>query len=145
MDPEQMQKMMSDRFKEQLEIGDEEWTVIGPKVMKVVTSSSQSSGNPMRMMMGRPGMQGGPDMQGRPPRNRMPGNFGQSAADESMQDLQKLLEDKNADTKKIKQQVTKVRKAKEKSQRESASAKRELRELLTIRQEAILISMGLLD
>ncbi|MFC1838273.1 hypothetical protein ACFL1N_01735 [Thermodesulfobacteriota bacterium] len=149
-DPGQMQNMISNMFKEQLGISDDEWTVIGPKVMNVLTLSSQSRANPMRMMRaGRPGGPGGqatPDMQGqRQMRNRMPGIFGQGEEDENMQALQKLLEDKNADASQIKQLVTKVRKAREKSQRELAAAKKELRELLTVRQEAILISMGLLD
>jgi hypothetical protein len=150
----QMQGMMANNLKEQLSISDDEWTVIGPKVMKVVTLSmqSQSRGNPMGMMMGRgnrpggPRGQGGPDMQGqRPPRNRMQGMFGQSDSDTSMEELQKLLENKNADPNLIKQAVTKVRQAKEKNQREFAAAKKELRELLTVRQEAIMISMGMLD
>jgi len=148
IDPEQMQKMISDGLKQQLEISDDEWTVIGPKVMNILSFSMQTRvGGSMRMFMGRsgrPGGQGGADTQDRR-RNRMPGMFGESAADDGMPELQKLLEDKNADPKMIKQQVTKVRKAKEKSQRELASAKKELRELLTVRQEAILISMGLLD
>lgn len=159
VDPEQMQQqiqqMMSDRFKEQLGISDEEWVVIGPKVMKVLTLSSQSMGNPMRMMIGRPGAQGfgpqgpgqqRPGQQGRPNiRDRISGIFGQNGGDDSMLELQNLLEDENADTNKIKQLVAKVRREREKSQRELAAAKKELRELLTVRQEAILISMGLLD
>lgn len=102
------------------------------------------------MLMGRPGAQGfgsqGSAKQGRPNmRIRMPANFRQNEADESIQELQKLLEDDNADPNRIKQQVTKVRKAKEKSQQELATAQKELRELLTVRQEAMLIAMGLLD
>lgn len=90
--------------------------------------------------MGRPGSQGRPNM-----RRQMPGNLQPGAADESMQELQKLLDDKNTPTSKIKDQVTKVRKAREKDQQESAKAKKELRELLTVKQEATLISMGLLE
>lgn len=139
INPEQMQKMMSERLQKTLNISDEEWTVIGPKVMKVVTLSFQSRGNPMRMMMGRS------DVPGRPPRDRMPGNLQSGVADKSMQELQKLLEDKNTAPEKIKQQITKIRKEKDKSQKELAEAKKDLRELLTVRQEATLISMGLLD
>lgn len=154
-DPEQIQQqiqqMMSDRFKEQLDISDEEWTVIGPKVMNVLALSSQSRGNPMRVMIGgRPGAQEfgpqGGGQQGRPNmRNRMPGLFGQNGEDDSVQELQKMLEDKNADANKIKQLVTKIRQARAKSEQELAAARKELRELLTVRQEAVLISMGLLD
>ena len=41
--------------------------------------------------------------------------------------------------------VSEVRKAREKSEQELATAQKELRELLTVRQEAILITLGLLD
>ena len=156
-DPSQMQKMIEDRLKEQLDISDEEWTVIGPKVIKVVTLSFQSRGNPigaMRMILpfgnrpGRPGDQGTSDRQNRSQRRNMMPDFlgaGESEVDTAMEELQTILENKNADPKLIKQAVTKVRRAKEKGQREAATAKKELRELLSVRQEAFLISMGLLD
>lgn len=152
-DPAQMQQMMSERFKETLELNDEEWQVIGPKVIKVLEMSFQQRGNPIRMFGGRQGMQG---MQGPP---GQPGQQGQrqftqrrnnsafpsGAGDETMQQLQKLLENKNASTAEIKNLVTKVRKEREKMEQEKMTAQKELRELLTVRQEAILISMGLLD
>ena len=156
-DPSQMQKMIENRLKEQLDISDEEWTVIGPKVIKVVTLSFQSRGNPigaMRMILpfgnrpGRPGDQGISDRQNRSQsRNMMPDflGAGESEVDTAMEELQTILENKNADPNQIKQAVTKVRRAKEKGEREAAAAKKELRELLSVRQEAFLISMGLLD
>jgi len=41
--------------------------------------------------------------------------------------------------------LTEVRNAREKTQEELAKAQKELRELLTLKQEAILVSVGLLE
>ncbi len=140
-DPAQMQKMMEQRLKETLELNDEEWSVIGPKVMKVFELSMSSRGNPGRMMMGRPGMQP-PNSNRR--RGGMPG-MQESPVDTAMQELQTLLEKKDASVDDIKAKVIKIRKAKEKVQQENTSAQKELRELLTVKQEATLIAMGMLD
>lgn len=139
-DPGQMQRMMSESFKELLELNDEEWTVIRPKIVKVLTLSLQSSGNPLSMLMVRPGAQGLSNM-----RRRFPANSQSNTMEESMQRLKKLLENKDTTTAQIRDQVIKVRKEREKKQQELMTAKKDLRELLTVRQEAILISMGLLD
>lgn len=137
-DPGQMQRMMDKRLKELLECGDEEWTVIEPKVLKVLTLSSQSRGFNMGMIFRRS------NNQGNTPANRMDRPF-RNQGDESLTALQELLENKEATASQIKEQVDEVRKAREKSEQELAMARKELRELLTVRQEAILISIGLLN
>lgn len=146
-DPQQMQQMMSDRLRDILGISEEEWTVIGPKVLKVLSLNMESRGNPMRMFLGRPGSQGPGGQAGaaQSMRRRFTGNTQPGPMDLAMEELQKLLEDENSDAGKIKQAVTKIRKEREKNEQEIARAKKELRELLSVRQEAILISMGLLD
>lgn len=138
-DPEQMQKIMGERLKDVMELNDEEWKVIGPKVMKVVALSLQPRGNPMRLLGG------GPGMQRQSPARKINPNLQPDAVGESMQQLQKLLENKNTSTSEIKEQVIKVREARESIDQEKIAAQKELRELLTVRQEATLISMGLLD
>ena len=149
MNPDQMQQMMAQRLKEMLELNDEEWSVIGPKVMKVFELSMQNRGNPGMMFMGRRGMQpgGGPGMtQGDSSRRR--GRFGgmsESPVETAMNELQTLLQKKDASVDDIKAQVIKIRRAKDKVQQEKASAQKELRELLTVKQEATLIAMGVLD
>ena len=148
-DPAQIQQMLGDRFKEILELSDDEWTVIGPKVIKVLEMSFQQRGNPMnmRMMFGNRGPQGQQGPQGQRQFSQRGNNpaFSSGTGDESIQELQKLLENKNASAAEIKSLVTKVRKDREKMEQEKMAAQKELRELLTVRQEAILISMGLLD
>ncbi|MBN1907741.1 MAG: hypothetical protein JW927_21885 [Deltaproteobacteria bacterium] len=143
-DPAQMQQMLGDRFKETLELSDDEWKVIGPKVTKVLSFSFQQRGNPLRMFGGnRPGMQG---MQGgtNPGRKINPG-LQANSGDTSMEDLQKVLDSKSSSADEIKRAVNKVREVRQKAEQEKMAAQKELRELLTVRQEAILISAGLLD
>jgi hypothetical protein len=154
-DPAQMQQMLGERFKDVLGLSDDEWKVIGPKVTKVFEMSFQQRGNPMRLFgnrgpQGPQGPQGqlGPQGQQGQRQFTQRGNnpaFQAGAADESIQQLQKLLENKDAPAADIKNAVNKVRKDREKMEQEKLAAQKELRELLTVRQEATLISMGLLD
>ena len=55
------------------------------------------------------------------------------------------MEKDEAKRKEIKSKLTVLRKAREKAKRELAKAQKELSELLTVRQEAQLVLMGLLD
>jgi hypothetical protein len=139
--PEQMQKMISERLKQSLGATDDEWTIIGPKVLKVFTlTSSQARGLQVRSLMGRS------NNQGNAASATAAGNRSSAVAgDKTLEELQKLLENKDATSAQIKNKVSEVRKAKEKNSQELAMAQKELRELLTLRQEAILISVGLLE
>ena len=58
-DPERMRQMMEQRMKEQLGATDQEWKVLGPRVMKVSELNRQISG------FGRGGMFGGRMFGGR--------------------------------------------------------------------------------
>jgi len=154
---EQMQAMVTQNLKQLLGSTDEEWTVIGPKVLKVYTlaSSSQSRGFNMRNLMGRNTAQGSTlsgaqantqsntqaGTQGRGVDNRSMGATG----DTTLEELQKLLESEDTTTTQIKNKVSEVRNAREKARQDLVKAQKELRELLTLKQEAILISVGLLE
>lgn len=150
-DPEQMQQMVAQRYKELLGMSDEEWAVTGPYVLKVATLSSaaQSRGAGMRMMMGgRGNMQQGTQAQGQnqaQDQNQRGRRMTAGAQDENLQALQTLLEDENATNDEIKAKLSTLRKARETAKQELAVAQKELRELLTLRQEARLVVMGLLE
>lgn len=147
-DPAQMRQMMEQRMREMLGATDQEWKVLGPRVMKVQELSRQSGGGRGGMMMfggmGGPGGRGGP--QGAQ-RGRGPGaTDGQlSEVEKAQEELQTLLENTAATPEQIKQAVTKLRAAKEKAKQELAKAQQDLRQVLTVRQEAQLILMGMLD
>jgi hypothetical protein len=146
MSSEERQQRMAQRYQELLGMSDEEWAVIGPYVLKVSTLSSSSSnrGSAMRTLMGTrgnrtddTGQDKSQDQRGR--------DTTKDGGDESLEALQTLLDDENATSGEIKTKLAALRKAREKSKQELIAAQRELRELLTLRQEATLVVMGLLE
>lgn len=155
IDQEQMQQMMAERYMELLGMSDEEWAVIGPYVLKVqeLSSSTQTRRSGMRMMMGgRGNMPQGEQAQGEDQTQDQASNQDQrgrgmmrGSQDENLTALQTLLEDENATNDEIKSKLAALRKAREIAKKELATARKELRELLTLRQEAMLVVMGLLE
>ena len=149
-DPAQMRQMMEQRMREMLGATAEEWKVLGPRVMKVQELSRQTAGGPGMMFgpMGRRGT-GGPGMGG--PGGDRPGGRGMgmnrelTEVEKIQEELQTLLENTTAAPEQIKQQVTKLRAAREKAKQDLAKAQQDLRQVLTVRQEAQLVLMGMLD
>jgi hypothetical protein len=137
-DPEQMQKMMADfrkqaqdQLKVRLGSTDEEWAVLEPKITAVQNLVMQKGAGGMGGMMGR---------------------FSFGAATQPATDMQKArqaLQDvvKNADATKgqIQGALDGYRAAVGKLNAELVKAQNELRQILIVRQEAILSQMGLLE
>jgi len=65
--------------------------------------------------------------------------------DQAKSELRELLGNKDAASEQIKAGLTALRLANEKARQELAKARQELRQLLTVRQEATLVLSGLLD
>jgi uncharacterized protein (UPF0147 family) len=139
-DPEQVQKIVSEvrkqaqtQLKDALGATDEEWQVLGPKVEKVQTLTLQSRG--VGMALGRLG----------------PGGFNagggteQTEVQKKLQALQTLLKNKDASPENIRAALKDYREAKAKAKAELEKARAELKELVTVRQEALLITMDLLE
>jgi len=155
MDSAQMQQMMAQRYQELLGMSDEEWAVIGPYVLKVATLSqaTQTRGSAMRTMMGGRGNTPGSDTgRNRSQDRNAPATQDQrgrgmmtGGGDENLQSLETLLEDENASSDEIKAKLSALRKSREASKQELIAAQKELRELLTLRQEATLVVRGLLE
>jgi hypothetical protein len=148
-DPERMRQMMEQRMQEQLGATDQEWKVLGPRVMKVSELSRQSSGFGRGGMFGG-GMFGGRRGQGGPQGNRFGGGPGAparelTAVEKASEQLSTLLENSSSTSEQIKKQLTVLRAAKEKAKQELAVAQKELREIVTVRQEGRLVLMGMLD
>jgi hypothetical protein len=151
-DPARMRQMMEQRMKEQLGATDAEWQVLGPRLTKVMNLSRQTGGGMGRMMMGRRGRQGGPQGgpqdQQRGDRRGGRGPFGggePTAVDTAAEALQTTLSNTEATPEDIKAKLTAFRSAKEKAKQELAKAQQDLRQVLTLRQEAQLVLMGMLD
>jgi hypothetical protein len=130
---------MTERFQELLGCTDEEWSVIGPRVLNLFTLSNQSSGGSMRSIFGRSSR--GDDTNSR----RGGTEDSDSEEDELLERLQELLDEENPSTSEIKSLMNEIRQARQAAEQELAQAQKELRELLTLRQEAILFAMGMLD
>jgi len=157
--PEQMrarmQEMMNQRMKEQLGItGDDEWKVIQPRLQKVQDLSRQvSPGGRMgtfggRGMVGGPGGRGqaqgpgqgpGPDARGTAPDREL------SAVEKAAQELQDLLATEAPKAEDIKTKLTAYRTAREKTKSDLAKAQDELKQIVTVKQEAALVLMGMLN
>jgi len=144
-DPERMRQMMEQRIQQQLGATDQEWKILGPRVMKVSELNRQASG------FGRGGMFGGMGgRRGGPQGDRPGGRPGtpareQTAVEKATEQLQTSLDNTSTAPEEIKKQLTALRAAREKAKQELAAAQQELRKVLTVRQEAQLVLMGMLD
>jgi len=145
-DPEQMRARMEQfrqeaakRMKEALGASDEEWQVLQPRIEKVQTLSRQSRGG-----MGFMGFRGGfraPEREGQPQAPERE----QTAIEKAMDGLRKVLENKEAGADQIKGALTALRQARAQAKEELNKAQDSLREVVTVRQEAQLVAMGILE
>ena len=133
-DPGQFQKMIEDRLKERLGATDEEWTAIQPRLEHVLTLQREAmmgGGMGMGMLFGRG--PGGFQNQGEP-----------SPVVKAAQDLQAAV-DSNGGANEISAKMTAYREAQAKARNDLAEARKSLKELLTNKQEAVLLMTGILD
>jgi hypothetical protein len=138
-DPAQMRQMMADRLKQQLNVDDEAWKVMEPRVMKVFDLSRQATAGGRGMFGGRGGRGGNGGPQGQAPQGE------QTAVDKATTALSTTLENQSASPDDIKKQLTAVREAREKAKQDLAAAQADLKQILTLRQEAQLVLMGMLN
>jgi hypothetical protein len=126
-DPAQFQQRMMERYKEQLEFKDDtEWKAVQPLVQKVMDA---------RMSSFRGGFGGR--------RGGGPGGGGTQPSNPEADALQKAI-DAKASNAELKAAVTKFVETRKIKQAELEKAQTDLRKVLTVRQEAIATSMGLL-
>ena len=129
-DPNSIRKMYADRIKQALGATDEEWTILEPKIEKVTLLRMQMQGGGMGMMImgmfGRPGAE---------PSDLM----------KAQQALAQVLAKKDAAPGDINDALKALRAAKAKAKVELEKAQAELKEVLTLRQEAQLVQMGTMD
>src|SRR5436309_1881660 len=139
-DPAQFRQQMEDRLKEQLGTNEDEWKVLQPKVQKVFDAQRDAGRGFGFGGMGRRGGGGGG------------GGFGgggggsdqpQSAVAKAQQDLRTTLDNKSASADEISAKLTALRDARTKARADLEAAQKELKEVLTARQEAVLVSMGM--
>ncbi|MBM4025306.1 MAG: hypothetical protein FJ280_07855 [Planctomycetes bacterium] len=110
-----------DDLKSQLGISDEEWRVLRPRLQALYNLV-----HPLSPM--------GPG--GGPPKTEV---------EQRSRELRELLQEEKAPADQIKTKLTALRAAKEKAAQELSQARQGLRQLMTLRQEAVLVLNGLLD
>jgi hypothetical protein len=133
-DPAEWQKRMMDRFKEQLKAPDDEWAVIQPKLEKVMTAQRESRAGGM---FGG-GRRGGPGGGGDQPQDT-------SALGTASRELRTALENENTSGEEIDKKLAAYRDARAKAEENLAAARKDLKEILSARQEASLVMMGILE
>jgi chromosome segregation ATPase len=116
----QRQRAFED-LKEQLGISDKEWPVIKPRLQAVYNLV-----HPVSQMMGK---------------NEAP----KTELEQRSRDLRELLRDEGAAADQIKANLTAFRAAREQAAQELSKARQSLRQLMSLRQEAVLVLNGLLD
>lgn len=130
---ERMQQMMLEGLRRQIEVNDDEWKVLEPRISKVMELSMKTRFSGFR------GMMGGRDRDPQAESGELTGL--QKATNE----LQETIKDQEATSDVVKEKLLALRKEKEKSQQELAKARAELLSVLSVRQEAALVLMGVLE
>ncbi len=147
-DPEQMRIRMMERYREALEITkDDEWKVIEPRIQKVSDARRAMGGPGGFGGFGRGGRRGGGSGNdagggGGGGGRRGGGFFGEPNPDAEA--LQKALEAK-ASSEEIKAKLAKYRESQKAKQAALTAAQDDLRKVLSLRQEASAVMMGLLQ
>ncbi len=134
-DPAEMQKRMNERIKEELKAPDDEWAVIEPKLTKVMTAQREVRAGGFGGFGGN--RRGGPDQANNTTET--------SPLATASRELRTVLAKENASAEEIDQKLTAYRDARTKAQTALDAARKELKEVLTARQEATLVLTGMLD
>ncbi len=135
-DPEQMRQRMMERYREQLGVkNDDEWKLIEQRIQKVMEAQRD-----LRSMSGfgfgrRPGGQADDNANRR--------RFGGEPSPEA-DALQKAIES-NAPADQIKAKLTSFREARKAKEAKLAAARDDLKKVLTSKQEAQAVLVGLLE
>ena len=135
-DPAQFRERMMTELKERLGTTEEEWQVLKPKIEKVQAAQMAQMGG--RMGGFRGGRGGDRDRGGDSTRQR-------SAAEQAGRDLRDALENKDTTPEQITAKLTALREARAKAKTELEAAQKDLQGVLTPRQEAVLVTFGMLD
>jgi len=145
---DEIRQRMTEQLKSTLKVSDEEWALVQPLIEKIFTKQREAGGR-----FGGFGF-GPPPGGGQQPSNGAPQQSGGSqggpppfARNESpeRQALREALEKDSTSADELKAKLTAVREQRQKAAAELAAAREDLRKLLTVRQEATLVAVGILE
>lgn len=142
-DPEQMRVRMMERYRETFEVKeDAEWKLIEGRITKVTDARREMGGGRGFGGPGGPGGRRGGDAGGDQGADRRRSFFGEPSPEAEA--LQKALEAK-APADEIKTKLAKYRESQKARQANLDKAQAELRQVLSVKQEANAVLMGLLQ
>jgi hypothetical protein len=137
-DPAQFRQQMTERMKEMLGSSDDEWKVIEPRLEKVMQLQRDSRGGGMSFMFSRSRDRSGSSSD-------RSSSQSQSAVARAAADLRSAIQDKSVSADEIAKRLANYRQAKEQAKQDLVKAQADLKELLSQRQEAQLVMMGMLE
>jgi len=154
-DPEAMRQRMMQRMQQQLGASEAEWQVIQPRLLKVMELSRQAERRGPSAMGARPGAgrrpgqdraaQEGQRQRGQMRRPRGEANRPVSEVQKASDELRALLGSESATPEQVKAKLTALREARAAARQKLAQARADLQQVLTVKQEARLVLMGLLE
>jgi hypothetical protein len=112
--------------------------VLEPKIERVTRARVATQAGGLGAMFGGRGGPGGPG-------GRDGGREGEGEVASAARELRTVLQNENASPQEINERLSAYRAAREKANQELESARNELKELLTPRQEAVLALYGLVE
>lgn len=165
---QQMRQMVEGKMKTLLQCSDDEFAVLKPRIEKVqqMQSSNDSRRVGIGMLLGGAGGNwraratppselqkadapkpdgAAPAAGNRPPGGGIFGNMADTPAYLKAREIQEALESKEATDTTFKVKLAELRAAKLQAKQEMARAQEELRQVCSVRQEAVMVIMGLLD
>jgi hypothetical protein len=131
-DPAQFREQRLNRIKEQLGSSDDEWKVLQPKIEKIMDAQRETFAGFGGFRRGGGGGGGGD-------------NQPQTAIGKASADLRSTLENKDAPADEIAKKLTALREARDAARKNLQAAQKELKDVLTQRQEAVLVTMWMLE
>ncbi len=143
--PEEMRARMAERTRELLDVkNDDEWKLIQARLEKTQEAQRETRAlnGDFRLLFSRPAGEqpAGGDQGGR---TRGTGGFGGGTPNPDAEAFSKAITNK-APTEELKQRMAKVREARKAAEAKYDKAAEDLRQVLTVRQEAVLVAIGLL-
>jgi len=147
----EFRQRMNDRLKTTLKASDDEWAVIQPLLERVETVQARTITAGRFGFGGRRGGGGGPgagnggaNATGTPgpeSQGNRPNRFSSPEADA----LRAALDSEGTSSDEIKTRLQALRESRKKAAADLTQAREDLKKVLTFRQEAVLVEMGLLD
>jgi hypothetical protein len=130
------------RLKQQLGVTDEEWKVLEPRIENLVRARQEAG---VRPGGGRSGGRSGFGAGELPVEPRRDERGEPSELQEAAAELRAAMDDPDAPDADVRGRLDVYRRAREKARLKVETAERELKDLLTLRQEAILMLWGILS